>query len=176
MLLRVFLRWLLVLLTALLFISACVSEPEFDRTKFAELSQTAQELKAAISSGTPCELPDTLLQRLSSGITAIKGKAKSKKELDLISAYSYLLTTCKDGLLLCRSRNQFANLNLIPKGRIYVSQELDPLVERFDLPTEKHLYKHTGQYMRSIDGNSIGVIWESTRTQIKNIENMMNYN
>jgi len=165
-----------VLSTALLFISACVTEPEFDRSKFAELNRTTQDLKAALSSDTPCNLPDSLLQRLSSGITAVKDKAKSKKEQDLVTAYSYLLTTCKDGLLLCKSRDQFTNLDMFPKGRIYVSQELDPLVERYDLATEKHLYKKTGQYMRSVDGNSIGVIWDSARTQIKNIENMMNYN
>jgi len=167
---------MLVLLAAMLFISACVSEPEFDKSKFAELNRTVQELKAALSSGDPCSLSDTLVQRLSSEITAVKGRAKSKKEQDLVTAYAYLLTTCKDGLLLCQSRNQFTNLDMFPKGRIYVSQELDHLVERYDLSTEKHLYKKTGQYMRSVDGNSIGVIWDSARTQIKNIENMMNYN
>jgi len=69
-----------------------------------------------------------------------------------------------------------SNFDFFPKGRIYVSQELDPLVERYDLAVEKHLYKHTGQYMRTVDGDSIRVIWESARTQIKNMENMMNYN
>ncbi len=167
---------MLVLLASLLFISSCVSEPEFDKSKFTEINRTVQNLKAALSSDNPCNLPDSLLERFSSGIAAVKGKVKSKKEHDLIIAYSYLLTTCKDGLLLCRSRNQFANLDMFPKGRIYLSQELDPLVERYDLPTEKHLYKKTGQYMRSVDGNSIGVIWESARTQIKNIENILNYN
>ena len=166
----------LAFLTALLFISACVSEPEFDKSKFLELNQTAQDIKAVLLSSNPCDLPDSLIQRLSAGIAAVKDKAKSKKEHDLITAYSYLLTTCRDGLLLCHSQSQFANLNLIPKGRIYLSQELDPLVERYDLSTEKHVYRHTGQYMRSVDGNAINVIWDSARTQIKNIENMLNYN
>ena len=160
----------------LLFTSACISEPGIDKSKFAALNRTTQDLNASISSSNPCNLPDTLLQRLSSEITAVKDKASSTKEHDLITAYSYLLTTCKDGLLLCQSRTQFANFEFFPSGRIYVSQELDPLVERYDLSVEKHLYEQTGQYMRSIDGSSILVIWESARTQIKNIDYMMKYN
>jgi len=166
----------LLLSALLLFTSACVSEPGFDKGKFAELDRIVQDMKAAVSSSNPCDVPDILQQRLASGIAAVKDKANSKRERDLIMAYSYLLTTYKDGLLLCRSRTHLSNFDFFPKGRIYVSQELDPLVERYDLAVEKHLYKHTGQYMRTIDGDSIRVIWESARTQIKNMENMMNYN
>lgn len=167
---------ILVFSAILLFTSACVSEPGIDKGKFAELDRTAQDLKAALTSSNPCDVPESLQQRLASGITAVKGKANSKGEHDLIVAYSHLLSTYKDGLLLCQYRTQLSHFDFFPKGRIYVSQELDPLVEKYDLPMEKHLYKRTGQYMRSIDGNSILVIWESARTQIKNMENMMNYN
>ncbi len=166
----------LVFSAILLFTSACVSEPSIDKDKFAELDRAVQDLKAAITSSDPCDVSDTLQQRIASGITAIKDKTNSKGERDLILAYSHLLTTYKDGLLLCQYRTQLSHFGFFPKGRIYVSQELDPLVEKYDLSTEKHVYKRTGQYMRSIDGNSIGVIWESALSQIKNIENMMNYN
>ena len=166
----------LVFSAILLFTSACISEPGIDKGKFAELDRTIQELKAAITSSYPCDLPDNLQQKIASGIAAVKDKANSKGEHDLIVAYSHLLSTYKDGLLLCQFRTHLSNFDFFPKGRIYVSQELDPLVEKYDLSTEKHIYKRTGQYMRSIDGNSIRVIWESARIQIKNIENMMNYN
>ncbi len=158
-----------------LFISACKSEPGIDKGKFAELNRTAQDLRAAITLSNPCDVPDNLQQRLASGITALKDKASSKEEHNLIAAYRQLLTTHKDGLLLCRYRTQFSSFDFFPKGSIYVSQELDPLVEKYDLSVEKHVYKGTGQYMRSIDGNSIQVVRESARAQIKNIENMMYY-
>ncbi|HXY54566.1 MAG TPA: hypothetical protein VEM40_07840 [Nitrospirota bacterium] len=162
--------------TITLFIFGCVSEPGVEKGKFLELNRAVEDLKAAIMSGNACDMPDTLQQRLADGIAAINGKAASKGERDLVAAYSHLLTTYKDGLLLCQSRNLLSDFQFVPRGRIYVSQELDPLVEKYGLSTKRHLYSPTGQYWRSIDGDSIKVIWESAQVQIKNIENMMNYN
>ncbi len=168
---------LITLLSAiLLFASGCVTEPGLDKEKFAELNRTAQELKTALRAGKRCELPDTLLQRLESGTAALKDKTASKAERDLLSAYFHLLAITKDGLLLCQSRTHLSDFEFVPKGRIYVTQELDPLVEKYDLPTERHLYSPTGKYWKSISGDSITVIWESAEAEIKNIENMVNYN
>ncbi len=159
----------------LLFASGCVSEPGIDKGKFAELNRTAQDLKAAIRSGRPCDMPDTLLQRLASGTVALQGKTASKAERDLLSAYTHLLPIYKDGLLLCRSRTHLTNFQFVPKGRIYVTQELDPLVEKYGLSTETHVYAPTGAHWRSIAGDSINVIWESAESLIKDIENMVDY-
>jgi len=56
-----------------------------------------------------------------------------------------------------------------------VFQDLDPLVEKYKFSTERHLYKPTGVYWRSISGDSIKVIWENAAFQIKYIENIVNY-
>jgi hypothetical protein len=164
------------LLAIMLFGSSCVSEPGINKEKFSELNRTARELKASIKSDKPCDVPDILLQRLASGVVALEDKAASKAESDLIAAYSHLLTTYKDGLLLCRYRSQLYHFQFVPKGRIYVSQELDPLVDKYSLSTESHLYRPTGVYWRSIAGDSIKVIWERAEIQTRNIENMVNYN
>jgi hypothetical protein len=147
-----------------------------DKGKFSELNRTARELKTSIMSDKPCDVPDALLQRLASGTEALKGRTASKAERDVIEAYSHLLTTFRDGLLLCQYQGQLHQFPFVPKGRIYVFQELDPIVDKYDLPTERHLYKPTGVYWKSIAGDSIKVIWESAEIQIKNIENMVNYN
>ena len=165
----------LALSAIVLFTSACVSEQGIDKAKFTELNRTIQDLKASVSSNDPCDLPDGMEQRLAAGITAVRDRANSKAERDIVAAYLNLLATYKDGLLLCQARSHLSNFDFFPKGRIYVAQELDPLVEKYDLSVEKHLYKPTGQYMRSIDGNSILIIWDSVRAQIKTIENMINY-
>ena len=164
-----------VLSAVVLFISACESEPGIDKAKFAELNRTAQAIKLAIASSDPCNVPDILEQKLDAGIAAMKDKANSKAERDIVAAYANLLTILRDGMLLCRSRAHLSNFEFFPKGRIYVSQELDPLVEKYSLSVERHLYEPTGQYMRSIDSNSILIIWDSMRVQIKTIENMINY-
>jgi hypothetical protein len=155
--------------------SGCIAEPGLDKGKFAELDRVAQDLKTAIRSGKRCELPDSLLQRFASGTAALQDKTASKSERDLLSAYSNLLATYRDGLLLCQSQATLTNFQFVPKGRIYVTQELDPLVEKYDLAVERHVYRPTGKYWKSISGDSITAIWERAAVEIKNIENMVNY-
>lgn len=159
----------------MLFGPGCVWEPGIDKGKFTELNRTARELQTSLTSGEPCEVPDALLQRLASGTAALKDKTASKGERDLIRAYSNLLTTYQDGLLLCKYRTHLSQFQFVPKGRIYVFQELDPLVQKYDLPTASHVYKPTGLKWKSIAADSIRVIWESAGSQLKNIENMVNY-
>jgi hypothetical protein len=167
----------IILLSAIIFFgSGCVSEPGIDKGKFAELNRTARELSSSIPSDKPCDVPDALLQKLVSGTEALKDKTNSKAERDVIEAYERLLATYQDGLLLCQYRNQLNQFSFIPKGRIYVSQELDPIVDKYGLSIVRHLYKPTGVYWKSVPGDSIKVIWESAENQTRNIENMVNYN
>ena len=165
-----------VLSVFVLLAAACVEEPRLDKGKFAELNRTAQDLRSAINSGKRCEFPNELLERLASGTEALKSKVDSKPERDLLSAYSNLLAMYKDGLFLCQSRTHLTDFKFVPKGRIYVSQELDPIVDRYDLPVERHQYKPTGSYWRSIPEDSIGVVWERAEAEIKSIENMVKSN
>lgn len=168
---------IITLLGAILFFAAgCTAEPGLDKGKFAELNRAMLDLKAAIKSGKACELPDTLLQRFVSGTAALQDKTASTAERDLLAAYAHLLTTYQDGLLLCRSQTILTGFEFVPKGRMYVTQELDPLVEKYDLPVERHVYKPTGKYWKSIPGDSVRVVWEQAAFEIKNIENRENYN
>ena len=159
----------------LLLASACVSEPALDKGKFAELDRASQDLKAALGSGNPCDIPETVLQKLAAGTAALKDNIASKAEADLLAAYVNLVTISRDGLLICRSRTHLSGFEFVPKGRIYVTQELDPLVEKYDLPIESHVYKPTGAHWKSISPDSIRVIWEKAEVRIKNIEVMLKY-
>ncbi len=167
---------IIVFSAVILFSPGCSWEPGIDKTKFSELNRTAQDLKAVLASAQPCDMPDTLLQRLVSGTAALKDKTASKAERDLIADYEDLASICRDGLLLCRSSSHLTAFEFVPKGRIYVTQELDPVVEKYGLATQKHLYKPTGQYWRSVAGDSVKVIWESAEARIKSIEVMVKYN
>jgi hypothetical protein len=168
---------IIVLSGILLFISSCmIMEPGLDKAKFAELNRAAQDMKTALRSGKNCEVSDTLVQRLASGTAALKDKTASKADRDLLAAYSRLLAIYRDGLLLCQSRTHLTNFEFVPRGRIYVTQELDPIVERYDLRVEMHVYRPTGAYWKSIPGDSILAIWKTAEAAIKNIENMVKYN
>jgi hypothetical protein len=162
--------------TLILFVSGCVTEPGLDKGKFADLNRAVRDLKAEIGSGMHCEVPDDVLQRLALGTAALQGKTASKEERDLLVAYRRLAAICKDGLLLCQYRTHLTEFPFVPKGRIYVTQELDSIVVKYDLPTEKHVYQPTGTHWRSIPGDSITVIWKSAEDEIQNIETMEKYN
>ena len=167
---------ILLFLTILLLASGCVSEPGLDKTKFADLGRTAEAIKTAVTSSNPCDAPEALEHSLASGIAAVNDRADSKLDQYMITAYTHLLSTYRDGLLLCRSRHQLSNVGYFPKGRVYVSQDLDAVVEKYDLSTEKQQDRRTGVWMRTIDGDSIQEIWESAQAQIRNIEVTMKYN
>ena len=169
-------RYIIVLLSALLVAaSGCTAEPGLDKEKFAGLDRAAQELKAVVASGRGCEVPDALLERLDSGTAALKDRTASAAERELLAAYRSLATVAHDGLFLCRSRTHLTSFKFVPKGRIYMTQEHDPIVERYDLPTERHIYKPTGVHWRSISTDAIDTVWVKAGALIKRIEVLQKY-
>lgn len=164
------------ILALALLLASCASEPGFDKEKFADLDSARMDLKAAYSAGDHCNIPGSVLLRLASGSTALEGRTASKPERDLLAAYKTLGSIASDAMLLCRSRGQLAGFRFMPTGRIYVTQELDPLVERYDLAIERHPYKPTGAYVKTIAGDSILVIWDRADSVMQTIEVMQKYN
>ncbi|MDH4163499.1 MAG: hypothetical protein OEW15_12525 [Nitrospirota bacterium] len=165
-----------IVIAGLLLVTAgCDPEPSLDKAKFAELRSASQDLMAALRSGGQCAAPAAVVDRLAAGATALQGKAVSKAERDLLFAYEGLVVMSRDALHLCRSRGHLTSFQFVPKGRIYVSQDLDAVVERYDLATESHVYKATGARWRSISTDSMEVIWKKAEALIKNIEVMLTY-
>ena len=170
------LRNYLAALLAILFLNAaCSFEPEIDKGKFAPLKVAAQEVKTSIAANESYQQVTGRVQQLSAGIEALKDKVPTQKEKELLKAYSALLVNYQDGLVLWKSRLDFAFLNSVLKGRIYVGQDVDPIVMKYRFPTESHLYKPTGQYWKSIPEDSIQIIWSCADSQLKTIENITNY-
>jgi hypothetical protein len=168
-------KFLVQAIALLVFACGCTTEPGLNKAKFAELDRAKQDLKAAIKAGRGCETSDALLQRFVSGTAALKNKMASEDERGLLELYNELVITYQDGLLLCRTRTMFADYAFVPKGCIYVTQELDPVVEKYHLPTERHLYQPTGKHWKSIPGDSPRVVWEQAAFEIKNIEGWERY-
>lgn len=169
-------RPVITLVAVLLLLAAgCTTDPGLDKTKFAELDRAKEDLKAALGSGERCEVPDSVLERLGAGTAALAGRTASKAERDLLAAYADLVAISRDAQLLCRSRTHLTGFRFVPKGRIYVTQELDPVVERYGLPVERHVYEPTGASWRSISADSIGMLWERAATRMKSIEVMQKY-
>jgi hypothetical protein len=85
------------------------------------------------------------------------------------------LAIYRDGLLLWKYKIDFAPFDFVPKGRIYVGQDVEPIVFKYRFPTDSHMYQPTRQYWKSISEDSIRIIWSNADSQLKIIENMKNY-
>jgi hypothetical protein len=170
------LKGLLIALSIVFFLNAaCSSEQGINKSKFARLNEAAHSIKASIASGESYRQISDRVQQLNAEITESKDRVTTKEEKDLLEAYSDLLGIYKDGLLLWKYKMEFAFFDPVLKGRIYVGQDVEPIVLKYRFATESHLYKPTGQYWKSIAGDSIRIIWGNADTQLKIIDNLTNY-
>ncbi len=157
------------------FSAACSEEPGIQKKKFEKPARAAQAVKASLAAGASCRQFDESLQKLSSEIAAVKSTLTSKKEKDLLAAYSDLSAIYQDSLLLWKYKIRFARFSFVPKGRIYVGQDVEPIVMKYHFATESHVYPSTQQYWKSIAEDSIRIIWSNADSQFKVIENITNY-
>jgi hypothetical protein len=154
---------------------ACSSEPGINKGKFAKLNVAAQAVKTSLSAGVSYQQLTGRVQQLSIEITALENRVTTNEEKELLKAYSDLLAIYRDGLLLWKYQLDFPFFDPVLKGRIYVGQDVEPIVLKYGFSTESHLYGPTGQYWKSIAGDSIQIIWSNADSQLKIIENITNY-
>ncbi len=163
------------LVLAVFSVAACTTEPAADRGKFRKLASDAEALKSSLAAGASYQQFADSLEKFSAGIGALRGSRLSKEETDILEAFSDLLAIYHDGLVLWRYKLEFVPFGFVPKGRIYVGQDVDPIVYKYRFATESHQYLPTGQYWKSIPEDSIRIIWSNADSQLKIIENMMKY-
>jgi hypothetical protein len=156
-------------------IGACSFEPEIDKGKFTQLQAAAQTVKSSIDAGESYQQVTGKVQQFDAGIAALKDSVRTQKEKELLHAYADLLAAYQDGLVLWRYKLDFAFFDFMLKGRIYVGQDVDPIVIKYRFPTQSHLYEPTGTYWKSISGDSIQKIWNIADSQMKTIYNITNY-
>jgi hypothetical protein len=168
-------EFLAVLSIMFILTGACSSQPAINKNKFAKVKAAALDVKSAIAVGASYQESTDRVGHLSVEINELKDKVTTKQEKELLEAYSGLLGFYRDGLLLWKYKLEFAFFDFVLKGRIYVTQDIEPIVLKYRLSTETHLYPPTHQYWKSIDEDSILLIWSNADSQLKIIENITNY-
>lgn len=166
---------LALLLIIFLLAVSCSKEHGIDKNKFRKLSDAAHSVKTALTGGASYRQLSERIQNLSAEVSALKNKVTAKEEKELLAAYSDLLEMYSDGLLLWKYQLEFAPFDFVPKGRIYVGQDVEPIVSKYHFATESRLYQPTGQQWKSLPEDSIRIVWSNADAQLKIIENMTNY-
>lgn len=155
-------------------IVCCACSPEIDKKKFDNLDRVADAIQSSISSGVTYERFGELLQGFSAEIKTLSDAAHSKREGELLKEYSELLKMYQDGYLLWKFSSEFSRHNLVPEGRIYVGQDVEPIVTKYRLSTEAHIFGPTQQSWKSISADSIQIIWDNAGRQRKRIRTLLN--
>ena len=166
---------LLLLFMIACFAPACSQQQGIDKSKFVKVDRAARAARDSLASGASYQQFSELVQGLAAEIAALRGRVTSGEELGLLGAYSDLLSFYRDGLLLWKYKLDFAPFDFVPKGRIYVGQDVEPIVSKYRFHTELQIYQPTRQYWKSISEDSIRIIWNNADSQLKIIENMKNY-
>jgi hypothetical protein len=162
------------ILAAILFLmGACSTGPGINKSKFRKAYVAAHEVRTSIAMGESYRQVAGKLKQLSAEIEKLKSSTEEEKEL--LDAYSDLLAIYEDGLVLWKYKLDFAFFDSMLKGRIYVGQDVEPIVLKYRFSTETHLYKPTGQYWKSIPGDSIRTIWSNADSQLKVVDGMTTY-
>jgi len=165
-------RVLALLLTVILFAGGCLAEQGVNREKFKKVAASAQTVKTALASGASYQQFGESLRKFSSEISAVKDTANSRREQELLRAYEVLLGVYQDGHTLWKYKLEFAPFGFVPQGRIYVSQDVDPIAFKYNFLTESHLYLPTRQYWKSISEDSLKIIWSNADAQLRIIEGL----
>lgn len=167
---------ILTVLIIIFFLAAsCSTKSGIDKGKFAQLTRAALTVKTSLASGASYRQLTEFVEGLSVEVASVKPRVATKEEKELLEAYSDLLAMYRDGLLLWKYKLEFAPFDFVPKGRIYVGQDVEPIVFKYHFPTESHLYQPTRQRWKSLPEESIQIIWSNADSQLKIIENMKNY-
>lgn len=151
--------------------TACSSE--IDREKFAKVKNSAQAVEISIAAGVSYQTFGELLQKLSAEIANLKETVKSEEEKELLRDCSDLLTMYLDGFLLWKYKIEFASYRFVPKKRIYVGQDVEPIVVKYRFSTESHIFGPTQQIWRSISEDSIQIIWSNAHSQLEKINTLL---
>lgn len=160
---------------ALILQYACSLGPQINKSKFTKLNVAALAVRKSVAEGAPYWQVVERVQHLSDEMTSAKDSVSTEEEKHLLKAYSDLIEIYHDGLLLWRYQMEFPFLFPELKGRIYVGQDVEPIVNKYRLTTKTHVYKPTGQYWKSIDEDSIKIIWHNVDDQMEIIKNFTNH-
>jgi hypothetical protein len=161
-----------VVLLFVLVLSGCVAETGIDKAKFKTAEETAKAVRTSVVSGASYGAYRESVERFAAAVYALKGTAGPAQEQKLIKAYSDLLSIYRDYGVLWNYKLEFAPFDFIPQGRIYVGQAADPIVSKYQLSTESHVYRPTGQHWTSVAEDSLQIIWRNAEDQLKIIEDL----
>lgn len=110
-----------------------------------------------------------LIQELTAEVMVAGDVAKEEADQALLSAYSDLLTTYKDSAVVWKQKLESDKLEF-HKGRILVTEEVAPLIEKYKLPAKDAAIGDI-KY-RTLDAEAMQLVWVSAGEKSKRAREM----
>lgn len=143
-----------------------LDDPKIDAKKFKAVNAAALSVGDAVTSGVDYARFKGLVERLAGEISHVKASSGSDREKELLKDYENLLGIYRDGLVLWKYKLEAPRYGFMPRGRIWVAQDVEPIVEKYRFSTKTHVYEPTQKAWKSISEDSLGVIWMNARSQM----------
>ncbi len=154
---------------ALIFFSLGCSN--IDKNKFRELRKSARSIDKAVKDPLlPYGQFKEKFQKMTDEMTKTRALVSNEEEKALLGSYEELFQTYQECNLLWEHKIESSIYGWIPRGRVYVDDQLRPLVEKYQFPAEPHLVELTGHRFESISADSLRVIWEKAHEQLKKVK------
>ncbi|MBF0558121.1 MAG: hypothetical protein HQL08_05025 [Nitrospirae bacterium] len=166
---------ILFLVQALMYTSCLSSAPGLDQGKFKGVNHTAETVRSLLASGEDYQAFGKALQHLNDEVRTLDDARLTEPERELKKEYSVLVSIFQDGGLLWKYKLEFARYGIVPKGMIYVGQDVEPIVVKYRIPTQSFIYKPTNQAWKSIPESSIQMVSSNADSQLRIINNILNY-
>ncbi|MBF0506780.1 MAG: hypothetical protein HQL09_08080 [Nitrospirae bacterium] len=164
------------IICAVVIIASCSSSsPALSKEKFSGVNGAALEVGKTLSSGGDYKAFSAALQKLSLEIAALKNNVRTDQEKDLLKDYSDLYAIYHDGYVLWKYKIEFTRYGFVPENLIYVGQDIEPIVIKYRIPVEFHVYAPTQQSWKSIPAESLQMIWTNADSEMQIINSILSY-
>jgi hypothetical protein len=143
--------------SAFLLLSGCA--PRVDHADFEQLYRSGKAISSATEVGINYSSFSDLVQKFASEVSIAKDSANNQPEKNMTDAYQEALTAYRDSLVVWKNEIDGAGYDWIPKGEIYVEDELRPIIAKYALTTQVRSIEITGHRFETIPEASIQIIW-----------------
>jgi hypothetical protein len=130
------------------------------QSKFENLYRATKAIKGAIAVGVSLNRLSELLQNASTEVLIAQDVAKSENERKLADAYRDTLLIYAESTTIWKKQIEDARYDWIPKGEVYVTSEVAPIVAKYALPTSSRKTPYVNREFQTIEGEkSLQALW-----------------
>ncbi len=155
-----------------IFLGSCTSE--IDQKKFEKVYRAAKTIQSATVVGVNYQKFSELLQDFSTELSITDDIEKSDLEKMLLKQYKVGLSAYQDVNIIWGEQILNIGSLIVPTGEIFVEGNMQAIVKKYDLKTERRLTPYGSVPFNTIPESSIQEVLKVANEQIDNANDLYN--